>query len=71
MKKTIVLLDRDKYTRVWEYLNDVPEDEIHEVHIRPHASSVRVRQRAYYFVVLTSIQDFTGTKISQSLGTLK
>jgi hypothetical protein len=65
MKQTVVLLDKDKYLRVWEHLNEVPDDEVHEVVIRPHASTVRVRQRAYYFVALTAIEGHTGTTVEE------
>ena len=62
MKQTVVLHEPEHYARLLEYLDAVSkEEDTHEVVIRPHASNVRVRQRAYYFVILKAIEGHTGT----------
>ena len=61
MKKTVTLIGKTQYQTVWEYLNEVPDDVLHEVLIREHKSTISSRQQGYIFgVVYKAISAHTG-----------
>ena len=59
MKYTIILKEPKHYKRVLEVLDSLPKDELFEVIIRLHKSSISVRQQGYYFVILKAIEKNT------------
>ncbi len=60
MKKTILIKSKEQLKVVWEYLQDLSFDDLHEVTIRPHKESLRSRQRRLYWKWLTLISSKTG-----------
>lgn len=65
MKKTVVLREQKQFAQVLKYLDEIPEDELHEVIIRPHKQDIGERQRAYYFVALKAIAAYTGDTVEE------